>query len=1060
MGHTPNRGVSGGAGTAARRFMMLGFLMLSLGGAARVHAATLYVRSTGSDTASGASPASAVRTIKHAAALANRNDRIIVGPGTYTEGDITPAAYSQVQFIADRRGMASGEAPGDVVIDATGFSTAFVLNGKLGVTIDGFVIYNAGIGIYVKTQSDQAVISNNIISNNTSNGIYVQDSARAVVFNNLVYHNGASGMRVAGDVNGSPAAQIVNNTVYANGNRGIFFAGTTLGSPGGLVINNVVQNNVVQDNTPVGIQVNASSRDGYLSAGNVSDTYASGGTPIDVTDVTGDPLLLDPLGPDLTLGGTGYADDDFHLKQVRAGQAVTSPAVNAGTDSARRFNLQLASTRSDGRGDFGFVDAGYHYHNFGRLPVRPQLRLRYAPLYVSASNGSDTNDGSTVANALQTLPHALLIARAGHRVILLGGTYRPAPMTTEITLANSGQPGRAIVLDGRSGATIDATGFSRGLLISGRSHVTVTGLQVTGASDSGIEVRLGSSDVTLRVCRLYQNGGRGLYINGVMGVVVQATAIDRNGSTGVQINDGEASITHCSIAANADQGLWAFSDSIVTVSDSTLVSNAKSGVLVEQSSATISDTRVTQNDDGVRFNASTGTLNRVTVSGNTGAGVQGISSSVSLSAGSVEGSGRVGVEAFVDPMSLGANDLAATGTRICNNDALGLSAQDTAVTLTDVTVCGNAGDGLRQSNGTLSIVRGTFTQNQARGVAALNVTECTLQDVQVSNNGDAGVQGLSSSVSIAGGEVEGNIRVGIECLIDAVSHGPAALGLTRTRVCNNQGFGVQTQNAAVQVSDVTVCANAQTGLRLSGGSAQVVRVTAAQNRGKGISVDGENQLLVQDATISGNSDNGLQIATTTSPAVSGCVVYANAGDGLTILDSNAAQLFNNLVFANTSTGILISGDTAGSPNAQVLNNTVFGNLNRGVLIGGNNMQPPSAGAVVMRNIFQGNSMAGLQVNELSLPGYVGDYNLNADPYGNLNLTPPGLHDVFTDAFLVPPTGPNDFDLSQRVAGQAATSPAVDAGDVDVVTAGLAGTTTRTDGVPDTGTVDLGYHYPP
>jgi len=45
------------------------------------------------------------------------------------------------------------------------------------------------------------------------------------------------------------------------------------------------------------------------------------------------------------------------------------------------------------------------------------------------------------------------------------------------------------------------------------------------------------------------------------------------------------------------------------------------------------------------------------------------------------------------------------------------------------------------------------------------------------------------------------------------------------------------------------------------------------------------------------------------------------------------------------------------------------------------------------------------------------------------------------------------------AGQGQDSPCVDAGSMLAVEAGLAEMTTRTDEAPDTGVVDIGYHYP-
>jgi hypothetical protein len=141
----------------------------------------------------------------------------------------------------------------------------------------------------------------------------------------------------------------------------------------------------------------------------------------------------------------------------------------------------------------------------------------------------------------------------------------------------------------------------------------------------------------------------------------------------------------------------------------------------------------------------------------------------------------------------------------------------------------------------------------------------------------------------------------------------------------------------------------------------------------------------------------------------------------------------------------------------VSNNTIYGSGNRGVVIGGANDKPASAGAHVLRNIFEGNTSYGLQINQLSLTGYQGDYNLSPDQYPD--STPPGTHDIFSEAMFVDPTGAApDFHLSQRPAGQHVTSPAVDAGGMDVATAELQGTSTRTDGIADVGIVDIGYHY--
>jgi len=76
--------------------------------------------------------------------------------------------------------------------------------------------------------------------------------------------------------------------------------------------------------------------------------------------------------------------------------------------------------------------------------------------------------------------------------------------------------------------------------------------------------------------------------------------------------------------------------------------------------------------------------------------------------------------------------------------------------------------------------------------------------------------------------------------------------------------------------------------------------------------------------------------------------------------------------------------------------------------------------------------------------------------GNLCLWDPSTCNLTADPLFVA-----GYYLSQTAAGQALQSPAVDAGNAPADASGirLGERTTRTDGVPDKGIVDLGYHYP-
>jgi predicted outer membrane repeat protein len=75
----------------------------------------------------------------------------------------------------------------------------------------------------------------------------------------------------------------------------------------------------------------------------------STGADLDVTNANADPLFVEgPLG-------------SVYLSQSTAGQDVNSPAVDAGSDLAENVDLAFLTTRTDGVGDTGAVDLGFHF---------------------------------------------------------------------------------------------------------------------------------------------------------------------------------------------------------------------------------------------------------------------------------------------------------------------------------------------------------------------------------------------------------------------------------------------------------------------------------------------------------------------------------------------------------------------------------------------------------------------------------------------------------------------------------------------------------------------------
>jgi hypothetical protein len=86
-------------------------------------------------------------------------------------------------------------------------------------------------------------------------------------------------------------------------------------------------------------------------------------------------------------------EGDYYLSQVAAGQGVTSPCVDAGSDLAANLGMDILTTRTDEVGDAGIVDMGYHY---------PAGTLN--PADINGDDGVDFVDYSILAGQWQQAP--------------------------------------------------------------------------------------------------------------------------------------------------------------------------------------------------------------------------------------------------------------------------------------------------------------------------------------------------------------------------------------------------------------------------------------------------------------------------------------------------------------------------------------------------------------------------------------------------------------------------------------------------------------------------------
>ena len=231
------------------------------------------------------------------------------------------------------------------------------------------------------------------------------------------------------------------------------------------------------------------------------------------------------------------------------------------------------------------------------------------------------------------------------------------------------------------------------------------------------------------------------------------------------------------------------------------------------------------------------------------------------------------------------------------------------------------------------------------------------------------------------------------------------------------------------------------------------------NQGIVVTAAASGPIAITNNSVFGCQDAGfagIEIRSTGGGScdVSGNRSHDNAGPGI-YSQRPACTIRNNLVYNNVGNGMGLEGN-----NVVVENNTVYNNGDSGVILAGAYTGVTIVNNILARNLFFGISDM-LNTNE---PATESNNLFFLNGSGACNqLTAPKctvtVNDILgSDPLFVDEAG-GDFHLSQTLAGQGSDSPAVDAGSALASVLGLDTLTTRTDNVADSGTVDMGFHYP-
>jgi nitrous oxidase accessory protein NosD len=196
-------------------------------------ATTYYVRAGGDDDHDGLTPATALASVRPAARrLREPGDRLIVGPGTYREGNISPfgngTPAAPMVLFGDASGAATGDPPGRVLIlppNTPKADSGFLIRGRNDVVIEGFEIAgarDASIDIRHRprtgAESTRIAVRNNRVRGGARMAIQIRaegdvevsgnhllgdDEPRVGSGDGLVVHSGAGGtlqLRMVGNI--------------------------------------------------------------------------------------------------------------------------------------------------------------------------------------------------------------------------------------------------------------------------------------------------------------------------------------------------------------------------------------------------------------------------------------------------------------------------------------------------------------------------------------------------------------------------------------------------------------------------------------------------------------------------------------------------------------------------------------------------------------------------------------------------------------------------------------------------------------------------------------------
>lgn len=586
-------------------------------------AAEYFVATGGDDAANGASPATAVRTVGRGLTLLTPGDTLTILPGEYFGANSVRLAGTPDAPIIIRAAR-----PGSVLlrgdVDLHGFerlpgtrytwwaafdrevegvgendtaaSYAFVPSVPEVEEVRGSCYYDSEARrLYVHT-SDSGPADSHALSVSVTNGfgILIQPPAGEGTAHDIVIDGLAAGGYRNRELAPNPGSNtrwgfyiveaerctIRRCTAFLNGG-GIalvrpkdcliedcvaFGNYSTFNSSGGNIIcwtpatNTIQRRNTVHSTKSNGIRFYGGGSENCALEGNLAWDCAYGEIWI-----KGGANATSRIVGNVSLGAIynsgGVAQENIHHNLGSYGSEIEDTVSNIWFSRIPRFDF-----------DRNFADSVNHdYRLQSDAPLRgtgpngtdPGPFPYVGDVFFVSPEGDDTAAGTSVATAWRTLAHAAAAAEPGQTVYLLAGTYREA-----LQPARSGTADAPIVFRrrGRDRVVLDGQGaLATGVVLDGRSYISVEGLTVIGCTGPGVRasdgegltirecvllgngqgmVGSGLADFTVRNCLFRDNEAEGLRLEGCAAPSgeVTSTVFDRNGGPALAVDETTAAV--------------------------------------------------------------------------------------------------------------------------------------------------------------------------------------------------------------------------------------------------------------------------------------------------------------------------------------------------------------------------------------------------------------------------------------------------------------------------------------------------------------------------------------